>query len=134
MKLRDGNRVSVSSNVSISDANANASSSSWWDVAEAHEVDCVLLPGPPSGRAQDFGWRDDTSSLGGTNEGKWTASKYEAALMGADALDACLSYLESLSTVHHFLSMDGYALARGLCRCSDVAKVSVKFLYCSGPM
>ena len=54
---------------------------------------------------------------------KWRASNYEIALTGMEALDACLSYLESISTVRPFLSLDGCALARGLCRCSDVAKV-----------
>jgi hypothetical protein len=47
------------------------------------------------------------------------------ALMGAEVLESCLSYLESFSLVQPFRSLDVCALSRGLCRCSDVAKVSL---------
>jgi len=128
MKLSSaGRNVPMSGNVSVSDANGN--DSSWWDKTEqlpqnGSALDRVLLVGPPSGRAQDFGWRSDSTSPGGVDGKQWTASKYETALTGANALDACLSYLESLSTMRPFFSLDGCALARGLCRCSDAAKVS----------
>ena len=130
MKLSNA-KVSKFNKVSVSDANTNESS--WWDAIEqstlnGNELEHVFLPGPPSGRAQDFTRLGITSPLGGTDRDKWTASKYEVAVTGAEALDACLSYLESLSSVYPLLSMDGYALARGLCRCSDVAKVRVKLL------
>lgn len=126
MKLNDaGRNVSVSSNVSVSDA--YTSDSSWWDAIEQlpsdeHGLGRLLLAAPPSGREQDFGWRSGPP-LAASDGDKWTASKYETALTGAKALDACLSYLESLSTAQAFISLDGCALARGLCRCSDVAKV-----------
>lgn len=127
MKIQNaGRNVSVSSNVSVSDA--YKTDSSWWDETEqlpqhGVEADRFILTGPPSGRAQDFGWRSDPS-LGESNSDPWTASKYESALIGAVALDSCLSYLESLSSANiQLLSLDGCALVRGLCRCSDAAKV-----------
>lgn len=127
MKMNNlGRNIPVVGNVSVSDSNKK--DSSWWDVIEQSSETGnganVLLAGPPSGRAQDFGWRSDPSSLGGADGERWTASRYEMALMGAEVLESCLSYLESLSLVQPIRSLDVCALSRGLCRCSDVAKVS----------
>lgn len=122
MKVNDAGRdVPLSGNVSVSDAYKN--DSSWWDSTEKspreNDSGRILLAAPPSGRAQDYGWRNDPSFDGD----KWTTSMYETAVMGVTILDACLSYLETVCSVQPFLSLDGCALARGLCRCSDVAKV-----------
>jgi hypothetical protein len=128
MKINDlGQSVPVAGNVFVSDSNKK--DSSWWDAIEQSSQTGngtnVLLAGPPSGQAQVFGWRSHPSSLDAADGDRWTASKYEMALMGAEMLESCLSYLESLSLVQPFRSLDVRALSRGLCRCSDVAKVSL---------
>ena len=125
LKLNDGNRASVSRNVSISDANT---SESWWDTLDQSALsdslqENLVLAAPLSGRSDNGGWNGITSPLEGSNGDTWSTSTYTTALTGAEALDASLSYLELLSIESPLV--DGYALARGLCRCSDVAKVRV---------
>jgi hypothetical protein len=131
-KLIDSRRkVPLSGNVSITDSNEN--DPTWWDAIEKGTQkgmeSTAVFSGPPSGRAQDFGLHSNTSPVDGAHEENWTVPMYVAALMGAEELDACLSYLGSRATLSPLHSLDGHALASGLCRCADAAKVSVIFFF-----
>lgn len=132
-KLIESRRnVLISGNVSVSDSNEN--DTSWWDEIEKGTQKgmgsaSVIFSGPPSGRAQDFGLYANASPAVGAPEDQWTVPMYDAALMGAEELDACLSYLVSRVAFSLLPSLDVHALARGLCRCSDATKVSVMISY-----
>jgi hypothetical protein len=131
-KLIDSRQnVSLSGNVTISDSNEN--DATWWDAIEkgtekGMEATSVVFFGPPTGRSQYFGLHSNSSPVDGAHEANWTVQMYDAALIGAEELDACLSYVGSRATFAPLHSLDGHALASGLCRCADAAKVSVFFL------
>lgn len=106
---------------------------SWWDLLppdnSAFGLDALILPNPPAGSTKQTGLWSGLSRSGHdmANEKKeWTEQKYEYALASARCLEICLMYLQCRSidtrSSLNMILLDGVAIAKGLCRCSDALR------------
>uniref|UniRef100_A0A7S4W5F5 Uncharacterized protein n=1 Tax=Ditylum brightwellii TaxID=49249 RepID=A0A7S4W5F5_9STRA len=95
------------------------------------------LPDPPTGSADAGRWRRKNTGRGDYRSG-WSEEKYALAISSAEVNESCLAFLKSRAMVALSNSapldfyLNGVAIAKGLCRCSDAARAiqdRINFMY-----
>ena len=123
MRLTSMERAKLSQNTHVSITVSQGSS--WWDLLVADDAQgsqSIHLPDPPTGSGSGSTWGSGLGRRSSGNHGTWTAEKYDHAIAAARCLETCLLYLQIRAEGSASLPLDGLAIAKGICRCSDAAR------------
>ena len=123
MRLSSMERAKLSQNSRVSISVRQGSS--WWDLlanADAQASQSLHLPDPPTGSGSGSSWGSRIGRISSGSHGAWTAEKYDYAIAAARCLGTCLLYLQIRAEGSASLPLDGLAISKGICRCSDAAR------------
>lgn len=104
---------------------------SWWDRLPQDEQKSVRLPNPP-GRNNSYSDTSLFSQNGNNIDHSWSEEKYSFSISAASSLELALIFLKRRLKSSGLLAIDGIALAKGICRCTDIANAIGNHLASSG--